>query len=64
MDEGEIELRVNDSGVGMPEDFDFRDTDTLGLQLVTVLAEHQLRGTVELKQGNGTEFLIQFKERQ
>jgi len=62
-DEGDIELRVRDNGVGLSEDFDFRNTDSLGLELVTMFAEHQLGGSVELKVDNGTEFLIRFKKR-
>ena len=58
----EIELIVSDNGVGFPEDIDFRKTDSLGLQLVSTLAEGQLHGTVELKSDKGTEFKIRFKE--
>jgi two-component sensor histidine kinase len=61
--EGEIELGVSDNGVGMSNDFDFRNSDSLGLKLVTTLAEGQLRGHVDLKGDKGTEFLIRFKER-
>ena len=54
-------LTVVDDGVGFPEALDFRNTLTLGLQLVTELAE-QLDGTIELKERvRGTEFLIIFK---
>jgi PAS domain S-box-containing protein len=53
------ELRVSDSGVGFPADVDFRETDTLGMQLVTNLVE-QLSGTIELVRGHGTEFIIRF----
>ncbi|UCH97102.1 MAG: PAS domain S-box protein [Candidatus Aminicenantes bacterium] len=61
-DEGEIELGVSDNGVGAPKDFDFRKTDTLGLQLVIILAERQLHGHVEFKGDKGTRFLVRFKE--
>ena len=44
--DGQLEMRVSDDGVGMPTNFDFRDSDTLGVQIVNALAEHQLRGTV------------------
>jgi PAS domain S-box-containing protein len=60
--DGEIELGVSDNGVGMSNDFDFRKADSLGLKLVIMLAEGQLRGHVALKGDNGTEFLIRFKE--
>ncbi|MBC7185646.1 MAG: PAS domain S-box protein [Calditrichaeota bacterium] len=58
---GMYELRVKDNGVGFPKDLDFRNTDSLGLQLVTTLTE-QLDGTIELNcNGEGTEFRILFK---
>ena len=43
--------------------FDFRDSDTLGVKIVKALAEHQLGGTVTLDSTNGAKFLIRFKER-
>ena len=60
-----IELRVSDNGVGMPEAFDFRKTNTLGFQLVTSIIAQQLQGTIELRQNDpGTEVVIRFKEPQ
>ena len=39
-EEGEIELRVSDNGVGVTKDFDFRQSDTLGVQtLIKHLSE-------------------------
>ena len=61
--DGQLEMRVSDDGVGMPVDFDFSDSDTLGLQIVKGLAEHQLCGTVKLDSTKGTKFLIRFNER-
>ncbi|MBU7023543.1 MAG: PAS domain S-box protein, partial [Theionarchaea archaeon] len=57
----EIELLVSDNGEGIPEDIDIRDTRTLGLRLVTMLAEDQLHGTINLRRSGGTEFRIRFK---
>jgi PAS domain S-box-containing protein len=62
IDKGQVEIRVADNGVGMPESFDFRNSDTLGLQIVVALAEHQLGGKVSVSTGKGTEFRIWFKE--
>ena len=42
--------------------FDFTDSNTLGVQIVKTLAEHQLRGTLVLDSTKGTRFLIRFKE--
>lgn len=57
----EFVLSVNDTGVGLPEDIDFRYTDTLGLQLVNNLVE-QIDGTITLDTSHGTEFKIVFEE--
>ncbi len=61
--EDEIELVVSDNGVGIPEDLDFRNTESLGLQLVVDLAENQLQGNIELDRIEGTKFRIKFKEK-
>ncbi|MGD2249369.1 MAG: histidine kinase N-terminal 7TM domain-containing protein [Candidatus Methanofastidiosia archaeon] len=58
---GDIELEVSDNGVGMPGNIDFRNTKTLGLHLVTILAEDQLDGDITLDRNNGTKFYIRFK---
>ncbi len=52
-------LTVSDNGIGMPEDLDIEDLDTLGFQLVISLVD-QLDGEFELKRNNGTEFTIRF----
>ncbi|NIP99753.1 MAG: hypothetical protein GWM98_04385 [Nitrospinaceae bacterium] len=57
-----LELIVADNGVGFPQGMDFRNTRSLGLQLVTTLAEKQLGGTVRWKRKNKTEFRMIFKE--
>ncbi len=56
------DLVVSDDGVGIPEEIDIRKTKSLGLQLVKTLAEHQLRGTVNLDRTEGTKFHIRFSE--
>ncbi|MGB9927035.1 MAG: sensor histidine kinase [Methanosarcina sp.] len=55
----EYTLIVSDNGVGIPEEIDFENSDTLGLQLVNILVD-QLDGTLELKNRNGTAFIIKF----
>ncbi|MBW2596211.1 MAG: PAS domain S-box protein, partial [Deltaproteobacteria bacterium] len=54
-------LTVTDNGVGFPEEIDYRNSETFGLQLVDMLTE-QLHGTVELDRSKGTSFKITFKE--
>src|SRR5665647_1045539 len=52
-------LTVLDNGMGIPENLDIEDLDSLGLQLVTSLVD-QLDGELELKSNKGTEFTIRF----
>ncbi|WP_440944806.1 PAS domain-containing protein [Methanosarcina sp. T3] len=54
-------LVVSDNGSGFPENIDFKDTDSLGLQLVNTLVE-QLEGTIEMEKNGGTTFRISFTE--
>lgn len=56
---GRYTLAVSDDGVGIPETLDYRESDSLGLQLVTALAE-QLDGDVTLDRERGTTFTIVF----
>ena len=55
-----IVLRVNDAGVGIPDDVDIRNTETMGMGLVTGLVENQLGGRLELDLSHGTDFTITF----
>jgi len=52
-------LSVSDNGVGIPENLDIEDLDSLGLQLVTTLVD-QLDGELEMKRNNVTEFTVRF----
>ncbi|MBU7019225.1 MAG: PAS domain S-box protein [Theionarchaea archaeon] len=56
-----IELMVSDNGVGIPADMDVRATESLGLDLVTTLAEKQLNGEITLDTSEGTMFCITFE---
>lgn len=58
----EYELIVSDNGIGMPDDLDFRKTESLGLSLIVTLSEDQLQGKLDFKRDNGTECRIHFKE--
>jgi PAS domain S-box-containing protein len=52
-------LTVLDNGIGIPENLNIEDIDSLGLQLVTSLVD-QLDGKFKLKRNNGTEFTMSF----
>jgi two-component sensor histidine kinase/CheY-like chemotaxis protein len=54
-------LTVSDDGVGVPENLEIEDIESLGLQLVTSLID-QLDGEFELKRNSGTEFTMRFTE--
>jgi two-component sensor histidine kinase len=55
----QVAIPVCDSGVGFPEGIDFRDTASLGVQLVCLLTE-QLGGTIGLERRQGTAVTIRF----
>ena len=59
--QGLITLTVADNGAGFPAGLNFRETDSLGLQLVNMLTT-QLRGDIDLRTDKGTEFTIHFKK--
>jgi PAS domain S-box-containing protein len=57
---GTIRLTVRDNGVGFPDGVDIEHTDTLGLQIVTLLTG-QLDGRIEVRREGGTAFSLSFK---
>jgi two-component sensor histidine kinase len=59
-EEGAYTLSVSDNGVGLPANLDWQTSKSLGLQLVMLLGQHQLRGQVELDRSTGTSFYLRF----
>ncbi len=59
--EKRIELIVQDNGIGLPENIDLDDLDSLGLQLVVNLTE-QIDGNLEAGNKNGAIFRITFPD--
>lgn len=55
-------LTVTDDGAGIPEDFKWRETSSLGLRIVRLLAERQLHGSIEKLDIDGTGFVISFEK--
>jgi two-component sensor histidine kinase/HAMP domain-containing protein len=55
-----VELMVRDNGVGLPDEIDMNQCTSLGLKIVSMLAEDQLQGTIHLQRGSGTAFRIRF----
>lgn len=63
LENDEYVLSVKDNGIGLPEGFDARSGRSLGLRLVTALAEHQLGGTMTVVKDGGTEFSFVFEQK-
>jgi two-component sensor histidine kinase len=58
---GIIILSLQDDGIGMPDDVSPENPSGFGLQLVNGLAR-QLGGTVKLERGDGTRFVLEFRQ--
>jgi PAS domain S-box-containing protein len=58
---GGYALTVADSGIGLPKDFSLREPPTQGMQLIKDLVS-QLRGTIALRRGRGTKFIVRFEK--
>jgi PAS domain S-box-containing protein len=52
-------ITVSDNGTGLPENLNVESSETLGLQLISILID-QLDGKLELKRNSGTEYIIRF----
>jgi two-component sensor histidine kinase len=58
-EDNKIYLKVSDNGIGLPDNLDVENTDTLGLQLVYILIS-QLDGDIKVINKKGTTFLLNF----
>lgn len=56
-----IEMTIQDNGIGLPDNLDWTNTDSLGLSLVYDLVTEQLEGNITLERNHGTGFKIKFK---
>jgi len=61
--DGRLELSVADDGVGLPPSLDYTTSESLGLRLVTMLAEDQLDGELSIHRDGGTRVVVRFAER-
>jgi two-component sensor histidine kinase len=57
--DGMVTLAVSDEGVGLPPDFELRQSKTLGLEIVQALAK-QLEGDLEIVSDRGACFSVDF----
>lgn len=56
----QLELTIQDNGVGLPQDLNWREPQTLGLSLVHALATEQLDGSFAVDLSEGSRFDIRF----
>ena len=59
--EDKYELIIRDNGIGLPDELDFNNLNSLGLLLVNNLSD-QIDGELKINNNLGTEFKITFKE--
>jgi PAS domain S-box-containing protein len=57
-----IELIISDNGIGIPDGYDLKNKDTLGMQLFYNIATEQLLGDVNVESNQGLSFTIHFKD--
>jgi two-component sensor histidine kinase len=57
---GQISITVRDDGTGLPVQFDINRTNSLGIQLIRTLVQHQLKGFLTITSGKGTEVRMEF----
>ena len=55
-----IELRIADNGKGLPPNFDWKNSPSLGLQLINLLAQ-QLKGELHFINKDGLVITLNFK---
>lgn len=56
-------LKVGDTGIGLPHNFDLNNkTESLGLYLVKILVEDQLKGEIKIIRNRGTTYEITLDE--
>jgi two-component sensor histidine kinase len=56
----EVVIQVTDNGEGLPDDFELDQTPSLGFQIVKTLVEGDLKGQLELSNGNGLTVVVKF----
>ncbi len=56
--DGQLQLTVSDNGKGFPEDLNIAQSSSLGLKLINILIEEQLKGELHISNHNGAFFNI------
>jgi PAS domain S-box-containing protein len=60
INEDEFELKVSDDGIGIPQDLDIKNTESFGMELISILVD-QLDGQIDLDRTAGTRYQIKLK---
>ncbi|MDP8227250.1 MAG: ATP-binding protein, partial [Candidatus Celaenobacter polaris] len=60
--EKHVVIKISDDGIGMPENIDINDPETLGLSIVDMITQ-QLQGTLSLDRKNGTSFTLEIPKK-
>ena len=50
-------LEVYDNGIGFPKDIDYKNSDSLGLKLISTITK-KMGGTISIEKNNGTHIII------
>jgi two-component system, sensor histidine kinase PdtaS len=58
--DNKVEVKYRDNGIGLPQDFNLDNLDSLGLNLVQILVI-QIQGTLAVNTDNGTRYSFDFK---
>jgi len=61
MKDGFWTLTVKDNGIGIPGDFNIRETESLGMKIVVALVD-QMGGTIEVDGRRGSRFSVTFQK--
>lgn len=61
-EEGYVNLSVSDNGIGFPPGFDLSASESLGLQIVSLLTQ-QLYGTIDINGDDGVTVAVRFKSK-
>jgi len=55
-------LIIEDNGIGLPKNINWKESNSLGLKLVNIWATYQLGGSIVVKNSIGTRFEIKFNK--
>lgn len=59
-EDGVVHLTFKDNGIGVPEDFNFREHGNLGMKLIFSITEDQLNGKIEQETTDGITWKLSF----